>query len=306
MRVFIGGVMQASNHGKGIVDQGYRRRIAAALQARWPEIEIVDPFEIHPDSVEYDDPAAKETLFALLDLAAGSDLVIAYVPTASMGTALEMYRAYQAGVPVVTISPLATNWVVKACFAAGLSRYRGLRSERKLSYHAGGPELTPSRPIPGFGRCSWQEGYGQEGLTQMLVLHGSWIPDPGRFCFWAEGLRGGGGGRPVVRRRGRKASVPVHPFAATVEEVGAALAALLPDLPQPAAPVPMEAQLPSSGASPLPSPELMRLEPEWVSDDKPATLARGGRCRQPASLSWTHWMRCWRCPRLPKPRPRAR
>ena len=33
MRIFIGGVMQASNHGKGIVDQGYREQIATALQA---------------------------------------------------------------------------------------------------------------------------------------------------------------------------------------------------------------------------------------------------------------------------------
>lgn len=114
MRVFIAGVMQASNHGKGIVDQGYRRRIASALLARWPEIEILDPFDLHPNSVEYGDAAARETLFAMLDLAASSDLVVAYAPVASMGTALEMYRAYQAGVPVVSVSPMATNWVIKA------------------------------------------------------------------------------------------------------------------------------------------------------------------------------------------------
>ncbi len=114
MRVFIGGVMQASNPGKGIVDQSYRRQIAAAFKARWPDVEVTDPFSLHPNSVEYDDTAAKETLFAMLHLAACSDLVIAYVPTASMGTALEMYAAYQAGVPVITISPLATNWVVIA------------------------------------------------------------------------------------------------------------------------------------------------------------------------------------------------
>jgi hypothetical protein len=55
----------------------------------------------------------KETLFAMLDHAAASDLLIACVPTASMGTALEMYVAQQRGVPVVTISPLAENWVVR-------------------------------------------------------------------------------------------------------------------------------------------------------------------------------------------------
>jgi hypothetical protein len=39
--------------------------------------------------------------------------VVAYVPQASMGTAIEMWQAYQAGVPLVTISPLAANWVVR-------------------------------------------------------------------------------------------------------------------------------------------------------------------------------------------------
>jgi hypothetical protein len=114
MRVFIGGVMQASNHDKGIVDQGYRRQIAAAIGARWPEIEVIDPFSLHPNSVEYDDASARETLFAMAALAASSDLVIAYVPTASMGTALEMHAAYLRGVPVIAISPLATNWVIIA------------------------------------------------------------------------------------------------------------------------------------------------------------------------------------------------
>ena len=96
MRIFIGGVMQASITGKGIVSQDYRRQIAEALLARWPEVEIVDPFEQHPTSVEYDDARAKETLFASLAYAAASDLLIAYVPTASMGTALEMYVAHRA------------------------------------------------------------------------------------------------------------------------------------------------------------------------------------------------------------------
>lgn len=105
--------MQASIPGKGIVNQDYRQVIGQALKARWPDIEIVDPFILHPNSVEYGDDEARETLLAMADLAGRCDLVIAYVPTASMGTALEMYSAYRAGVPVVTISPLSENWVVK-------------------------------------------------------------------------------------------------------------------------------------------------------------------------------------------------
>lgn len=114
MRVFIGGVMQASNLGKELLDQSYRARIGAALLERWPEAEIVDPYRLHPNSPDYDDTAARETLFAMAALAASADVVVAYLPTASMGTALEMVAAYQRGVPVLTISPLSTNWVVRA------------------------------------------------------------------------------------------------------------------------------------------------------------------------------------------------
>jgi len=114
MRVFIGGVMQGSKQGKGIADQDYRRRITEVLLDRWPDVEVVDPYTLHPNSVEYDDAAAKETLFAMVDMAAHSDLVIAYVPTASMGTTMEMYAAYRHGVPVITISPMTENWVVRA------------------------------------------------------------------------------------------------------------------------------------------------------------------------------------------------
>jgi hypothetical protein len=114
MRVFIAGVMQASNIGRTILDQGYRTQIGAALLQRWPDLDVVDPFALHPDSLGYNDEQARETLFAMAKLAAASDLVIAYLPAASMGTALEMYMAYERAVPVLTISPLAENWVVRA------------------------------------------------------------------------------------------------------------------------------------------------------------------------------------------------
>lgn len=114
MRVFIAGVMQASSLSKGIVDQRYRSEIRSTLLARWPALDVVDPFELHPDSVEYQDAEAKATLFRLLELARTSDLLIAYAPVASMGTALEMYAAYLQDVPVLTISPMTDNWVVRA------------------------------------------------------------------------------------------------------------------------------------------------------------------------------------------------
>lgn len=113
MQVFIAGVMQGSRRDPYIGTQDYRSIIAQVLREHHPGVEIVDPNELHPNGVDYDDTKAKATLLAMADLAGQVDLVVAYAPEASMGTALEMWQAYQGGVPLITISPMAANWVVK-------------------------------------------------------------------------------------------------------------------------------------------------------------------------------------------------
>ena len=112
MRVFIAGVMQGNRRGAGMVSQAYRDAITDLLQAHLVDVEIWDPNRIHPDGVEYDQETARQTFVEMSELAAEADCLIAYVPEASMGTAVEMWQAYRAGVPVYTISPLTENWVV--------------------------------------------------------------------------------------------------------------------------------------------------------------------------------------------------
>jgi hypothetical protein len=106
--------MQGSRTGKGIQEQNYRDQIRQALRILHPFAEITDPFELFPDSVDYDDNKAKDVLFSMATKAAEADLVIAYLPNASMGSALEMIRGYDAGKPIFTISPMATNWFIIA------------------------------------------------------------------------------------------------------------------------------------------------------------------------------------------------
>jgi len=113
VQVFIAGIMQGSRMDRYIDDQDYRRSIAEAFQARRAGVEIMDPNELHPNGVDYDDELAKTTLLEMANLASQVDLVVAYVPQASMGTALEMWKAFEAGVPIVTISPMSANWVIK-------------------------------------------------------------------------------------------------------------------------------------------------------------------------------------------------
>ena len=114
MKIFIAGIMQGSMKGKGIQGQDYREKIREAIKIQHPGAEIVDPFSLFPDSVEYDDQRAKQVLFKMAAEAGSSDVLIAYLPEASMGTALEMIRAYDNGSTIIGISPMEKNWFIRA------------------------------------------------------------------------------------------------------------------------------------------------------------------------------------------------
>jgi hypothetical protein len=113
LRVFIAGIMQGSRQDRYIDEQDYRRAITEVILEHRPDWEVVDPNELHPDGVDYGDKLAKATLLEMAELAGQADLVIAYAPKASMGTAIEMWQGFQAGVPLVTISTMSANWVVR-------------------------------------------------------------------------------------------------------------------------------------------------------------------------------------------------
>jgi hypothetical protein len=83
------------------------------VKARHPDAEIVDPIALFPDSLDYADDRARQVLFDMAEEAARADVVVAYLSEASMGTALEMVRAYDADTPVVSISPMTHNWFIR-------------------------------------------------------------------------------------------------------------------------------------------------------------------------------------------------
>lgn len=113
MRVFIAGVMQGSRTDDRVEDQGYRSRITHILREHLAEIEIVDPWALHPESEDYDVERARATFMKMSALAGQVDVLVAFVPEASMGTAVEMWEAYRNGVSIFCISGLTENWVVK-------------------------------------------------------------------------------------------------------------------------------------------------------------------------------------------------
>jgi hypothetical protein len=82
----------------------------------WPEATLYDPFASHGTSLEYDHQTGREVFLSHNRMCRVVDLVVAFVPHASMGTAIEMWEAHEHGRgAVVTISPLVHNWVVRFC-----------------------------------------------------------------------------------------------------------------------------------------------------------------------------------------------
>lgn len=112
MKIFLSGIITGSHVGRQLHDQGYRQELKQVLQQTLPQAEVLCPWDMNPDALEYGPEKARQTFLAEVEAAAGADLVVAYIPQASMGTAIEMWEASRNGVPILAISPLGTNWVV--------------------------------------------------------------------------------------------------------------------------------------------------------------------------------------------------
>ena len=113
MRIFLAGIIQGSLTGATVHDQDYRGRIKRLLAAHFPEAEVYDPVADHGNSIEYDEATGRRVFFGHTRMCGQIDVLLAVVPEASMGTAIEMWEAYRHGAAVLTISPLEINWAVK-------------------------------------------------------------------------------------------------------------------------------------------------------------------------------------------------
>jgi hypothetical protein len=113
MRIFLAGIMQGSHEGLVLHDQDYRRRIKDLLARHLSGVAIYDPLADHTNSLKYDEDRGRKVFFHHNRLCREVDVVVAFVPEASMGTAIEMWEAHQAGRAVIAISPLAHNWAVR-------------------------------------------------------------------------------------------------------------------------------------------------------------------------------------------------
>ncbi len=113
MRVFLAGIMQGSFREMKLHSQDYRSYFRDLLEANLPGVDVFDPFEGHTDSIRYTDETGKKVFLGHNYLCREMDVILAFVPEASMGTAIEMWAGNQNAAVVVTVSPLNLNWAVK-------------------------------------------------------------------------------------------------------------------------------------------------------------------------------------------------
>jgi O-acetyl-ADP-ribose deacetylase (regulator of RNase III) len=112
MRVFLAGIIQGSYQGLELHDQSYRDRLKDVLRQHLPHAEVCCPIDMHPGGVDYAPDEQRTAFFGLVEAAAQADLLVAYLPQASLGTAIELWEAYHHGRVVVVITPMRENWVI--------------------------------------------------------------------------------------------------------------------------------------------------------------------------------------------------
>ena len=114
MNIFIAGIMQGSEIGATLHSQNYRAVLKKELSVAFPAADVYDPFEKNKNSINYSDDFGKQ-VFLEHNRMCGTkiDLLVAFAPEASMGTAIEMWEAWKNGAFVATISPMAENWAIK-------------------------------------------------------------------------------------------------------------------------------------------------------------------------------------------------
>lgn len=112
-KFFLAGVIQGSKKGRNLHKQDYRKKIRFLLKRYFPQARIVDPVKVHPNSAQYAHHKGKRVFHRSIKQAKECDCFVAYLPTASMGTAIEMWECKSSKIPIWVISPLQENWSIK-------------------------------------------------------------------------------------------------------------------------------------------------------------------------------------------------
>ncbi|CAE8589466.1 unnamed protein product [Polarella glacialis] len=147
-RYFISGVMIGSKHKlveveKDLHNQDYRARLAEIICRVDPQAEIVDPLDIvkafaESKGISLDDLNLKDSLVAaaldeIVAIIPSCHVIISNLPEASMGSAVELWEAKRSGLLIFTVSPMTSNWTIRAVAKRNFQDFDDL--EQNLAKH---------------------------------------------------------------------------------------------------------------------------------------------------------------------------
>lgn len=113
-RVFyLSGVMQGSRTDTGQVDQDYRRVLKKIIAEAFPDAELKCPLDLFPDALLLDEVNAKEIVPKCAEIARQADVIVAFLPEASLGTAVELWEAHKNSRLNIIISPMKHNLMLR-------------------------------------------------------------------------------------------------------------------------------------------------------------------------------------------------
>jgi len=121
--------MQGSHLGAVMHYQGYRDQLRQSLEQYLPDADVYDPLADHQLSLDYTEDRAREVFLFHNRFCGQIDVLIAFVPEASMGTAIEMWEAWRHNRVVIAISPLTLNWTIKYCSHAVYTDLEGFQAD---------------------------------------------------------------------------------------------------------------------------------------------------------------------------------
>ena len=113
LRFFLAGIMQGSHVEALLHGQDYRAQLKRLLAEHFRGAVVYDPLADHANSLAYDDATAREVFLRHNRISGEIDVLLAFLPEASMGTAIEMWEAHRHGAVVISITPMKHNWAVK-------------------------------------------------------------------------------------------------------------------------------------------------------------------------------------------------
>lgn len=94
MKFFIAGIMQGSKTDLALHVQDYRQLIKESLSKAFPDAVVYDPLEYNKDSLTYNYKTGKKVFLAHNRMCGTEfDVLVAFVPEATMGTAIELWEA---------------------------------------------------------------------------------------------------------------------------------------------------------------------------------------------------------------------